>query len=317
MALGAYMRPYSYMYCAPHRDGVLHLSRLESDKGIEDRTEIEESFPDEQLLAMEAQFPWYADFVNYLACNVLPPGLSSQQKKKFLHDVKLYQWDNPLLFKIFQYQVMRRCVPQEEQLEILSKCHSSVYGGHFGSQKIAQKVLKFGFFLPNLFKDSHQHIQNYDRCQRVCNISRRNEMPLNNIQEVEIFDVWGIYFMGPFPPSFRILYILLVVDYVLKWVEAISTKKNDAKTVVKFVHRNILTQFGAPRCILSDEGIHFCNRFFTSLLGKYNVRHAKSLPYHPQSYGQAEISNREIKAILEKTVSLSRNDWSKKLDDAL
>ena len=68
-----------------------HLSRLEFDKGIEDPTKIEESFPDEQLLVMEAHLPWYVDFVKYLACNVLPPGLSSQQKKKFLHDVKLYQ----------------------------------------------------------------------------------------------------------------------------------------------------------------------------------------------------------------------------------
>ena len=93
-----------------------HLSRLKSDKGIKDYTEIEESFLDEQLLAMEAQFPWHADFVNYLACNVLPLGLSSQQKKKFLHDVKLYQWDNPFLFKRCPDQVTRRCVPQEEQL---------------------------------------------------------------------------------------------------------------------------------------------------------------------------------------------------------
>ena len=110
-----------------------HLPHLESNKGIGDRTKIGESFPDEQLLAMKAHLPWYADFVNYLACNVLPPGLNSQQKKKFLHDVKLYQWDDPLFFKRCSYQVMRRCVPQEEQLEILSKCHSSPYGGQFGS----------------------------------------------------------------------------------------------------------------------------------------------------------------------------------------
>ena len=68
-----------------------HLSRLESNKGIEDRTEIEESFPNEQLLVMEAHLSWYADFVNYLACNVLPLGLNSQHKNKFLHDVKQYQ----------------------------------------------------------------------------------------------------------------------------------------------------------------------------------------------------------------------------------
>ena len=125
---------------------VDHLSHLESDKGIEDHTKIEESFPDEQLLAMKAHLPWYVDFFNYLACNVLPLGLSSQQKKKFLHDVKLYQWDDPLLFKRCLDQVMRRCIPQEEQLKILSKCHSSPYGGHFGSYKTAHKVIRSRFF---------------------------------------------------------------------------------------------------------------------------------------------------------------------------
>ena len=97
----------------------------------------------------------------------------------------------------------------------------------------------------------------------------------------------GIDFTGLFPPLLGKLYILLAVNYVSKWVEAVATKKNDAKIVVQFVHRNILTQFGAPQCILSDEGSHFCNRVFASLLGKYNVWHAKSLPYHPQSNGQA------------------------------
>ena len=97
--------------------------------------------------------------------------------------------------------------------------------------------------------------------------------------------------MGPFPPSLGKLYILFVVDYVSKWVKVIATEKNDDKTMVQFINRNIITRFGAPRCILSDEGSHFCNRVFASLLGKYNVLHAKSLPYHPQSNGQAEISN--------------------------
>ena len=83
---------------------------------------------------------------------------------------------------------------------------------------------------------------------------------------------------------------------------------------MQIVHINILTRFGAPRCILSDKGSHFCNRSFASLLGKYNVQHAESLPYHPQSNGQAEISNREIKEIMEKMVSSSRKNWSKKLD---
>ena len=72
----------------------------------------------------------------------------------------MYLWEDPLLFKICVDQVVRRCVPKEEYHEILSKCHSSPYGGHFRGQRAAQKVLQSGFFsglhysktTPSLFK---------------------------------------------------------------------------------------------------------------------------------------------------------------------
>ena len=132
------------------------------------------------------------------------------------------------------------------------------------------------------------------------NINKRNKMPLQRILVVQIFDVWGIDFMGPFPPSFGNLYILLAVDYVTKWVEAVTCPINYANTVVGFIQRNILSRYGAQRTIISDEESHFANNLFVKLLSKYEVRHAMGLAYHPQSNGQAEISNREIKNILGK-----------------
>ena len=114
--------------------------------------------------------------------------------------------------------------------------------------------------------------------------------------------------MGPFPSSYYNLYILLAVDYVSKWVEAAATQNNDAWTVLKFFQKKIFTRFGTPRAIVSDEGSHFCNKLFDNLLAKYGVRHRTALPYHLQSNGQAEVSNREIKLILEKTVLRSRKD---------
>ncbi|KAL4289738.1 hypothetical protein GQ457_14G014950 [Hibiscus cannabinus] len=134
---------------------------------------------------------------------------------------------------------------------------------------------------------------------------KRNEMPLQNILEVELFDVWGIDFMGPFPSSFGNLYILLAVDYVSKWVEAIATTHNDAKTVQRFIKKNIFTRFGTPRVIISDEGRHFDNRSIAAALRKLGINHKLSTAYHPQTNGQAEVSNREIKSILEKVVNLT------------
>ena len=123
--------------------------------------------------------------------------------------------------------------------------------------------------------------------------------------------------MGPFTPSFGNLYILLTVDYVFKWVEAIAFPRNDANKIVGFIQKNILSRFGAPITIISDEGSQFSNKMFAKLMSRYGVKHVMSLAYHPQSNKKAEISNREIKNILEKAVNASRKDWSIKLENAL
>ncbi|XP_075092345.1 uncharacterized protein LOC142172589 [Nicotiana tabacum] len=112
-------------------------------------------------------------------------------------------------------------------------------------------------------------------------------------------------------------YILVVVDYVSKWVEAIALPNNEAMSVTTFLKKNIFTRFGTPRAILSDGGSYFCNKAFTVLLEKYVIKHKVVTPYHPQSSGQVEVSTREIKNILAKTINANRTDWSRKLDDAL
>ncbi|KAL4302930.1 hypothetical protein GQ457_10G012940 [Hibiscus cannabinus] len=237
-------------------------------------------------------------------------GTENQGRKRFRHNAKGYFWDEPYLFKQCADQIIRRCIPEEEQQMILEQCHSTPYGGHFGRNRTAAKVLQSGFYWPTLHKDAQLFSQQSDRCQRTGNISKRNEMPLQNILEVELFDVWGIDFMGPFPSSFGNLYILLAVDNVSKWVEAVATTHNDAKTVQWFIKKNIFTRFGTPRVIISDEGRHFDNRSIVAALRKLGINHKLSTAYHPQTNGHAEVSNREIKSILEKVVNPNRKDWS-------
>ncbi|XP_070013026.1 uncharacterized protein [Nicotiana sylvestris] len=107
------------------------------------------------------------------------------------------------------------------------------------------------------------------------------------------------------------------MDYVSKWVEGASLPTIDARVVVGFLKKNIFTRFGIPRAIVSDGGTHFCNRAFEKFLAKYDIRHKVATPYHPQTNGQVEVSNREIKSVLTKIVNATRTDWAKKLFDAL
>ncbi|KAL6329605.1 hypothetical protein AAG906_022739 [Vitis piasezkii] len=209
--------------------------------------------------------------------NVVADHLSSewnaQDRKHFFAKIHAYYWEEPFLFKYCADQIIRKCVPEDEQQGILNHCHENACGGHFASQKTAMKVLQSGFTWPSLFKDAHIMCRSCDRCQRLGRLTKRNQMPMNPILIVELFDVWGIDFMGPFPMSFGNSYILVGVDYVSKWVEAIPSK--------------------------------------------YGVKHKVATPYHPQTSGQVELANREIKNILMKVVNSSRKDWSIKLHDSL
>ncbi|GKC25620.1 reverse transcriptase domain-containing protein [Tanacetum coccineum] len=141
-------------------------------------------------------------------------------------------------------------------------------------------------------------------------------MPLTNILVSEVFDIWGIDFMGPFPSFRKNKYILVAVDYVSKWVEAEALPTNDARVVVKFL-KKLFSRFGVPKALISDRGTHFCNSLLEKTLKKYGVTHRLATPYHPQTSGQTENTNRAIKRILERTVNGNRKEWADKLDDAL
>ncbi|XP_014524488.1 uncharacterized protein LOC106780697 [Vigna radiata var. radiata] len=149
--------------------------------------------------------------------------------------------------------------------------------GHYNGEHTTAKVLQAEFYWPTLFKDAHNHARSCDKCQRTGAISRRHEMPLQGILEVEIFDCW-----------------------------AIACPKNDANTVIKFLKRKIFSRFGTPKVLISDGGSHFCNAQLAKVLKHYGVKHKVAAPYHPQTNGQADVSNREIKRILEKIVTISR-----------
>ncbi|RDX77004.1 Tf2-6, partial [Mucuna pruriens] len=246
-----------------------HLNRIGRES---EPMPIRDEFPDEQLLHITTPTPWFADIYNLVVASQFLPEASRLYKEKLQSDAKYYIWDDPYLWRLCSDQVIYR-------------------GKHYGSTWTVRKVLDCGLYWPTIFKDAYQFVSTCDKCQKDgMAITKRHEMPQQPILFCEVFDVWGIDFMGPFPVSNGYSYILLVVDYVSRWVEAIATKTNDAKVVVDFLKSNIFCRFGVPKALISDQGSHFYNRGMSSLLHKYGVIHRIATAYHPRPMANLKFS---------------------------
>nr|GFA11358.1 reverse transcriptase domain-containing protein [Tanacetum cinerariifolium] len=304
-----------------------HLSRLENPyENVFYPKEINETFSLESLNKVahkDPSTPLFADLANYHAGNFIIKGMTSQQKQKFFKDARHYFWDDPYLFRTCADQIIRHCVAVKEAIDILNACysgptgghyganytakkvfdsafdilnacHSGPTGGHYGANYTAKKIFDSGFYWPSIYKDAFELVKRCDSCQRQGKVSQKDEMPQNFIQICEIFDVWGIDFMGPFPSSKGNKYILVAVKFF----------------------KSLFSRFGTPKAIINDQGTYFCNDQFSRVMAKYRVTHRLSTAYHPQTSGQVEVTNRGLKRILERTVGENRASWSDKLEDA-
>jgi transposase InsO family protein len=142
-----------------------------------------------------------------------------------------------------------------------------------------------------MHEDTKRYVASCPECQRIGNISQRNSMPLKCNRQIDLFDAWGIDFIGPFKNSHGFEHILVTVDYVSKWVEAMPYRKASMKESIAMIKNMIFPRFGTPRILISDGGTHFTGKNFKKCLSKFGIEHRVSTVYHPQTNGQAETSN--------------------------
>jgi hypothetical protein len=179
-----------------------------------------------------------------------------------------YQLIAGQLYKLGLDNILRRCVLNHERKDILWECHNGVVGGHVGGKATAQKVLQAGLWWDTLFKDAKAYARSCDTCQRVGKPSCRDELPLHPVRALQAFEKWVVDFIGPINPSAKhskARYIITATDYLTRWDEAEAVQDCSTDTTARFIFENVITRFGCPRILTSDQGSHFISNTITKL----------------------------------------------------
>ncbi|GJX94829.1 hypothetical protein Tco_0349415 [Tanacetum coccineum] len=159
-----------------------HLSQIENDETSDD-SEVDDNFPGEALMEINIKDePWFADFANYLVSDIILKGMTYQQRNRFFSDLKHYFWEEPYLFKVCFDGMIRRCVSGPETRTILDQCHHGPTGGHYGPNTTKRVVdCRLFTLVTTIIKEAHTQVRLCEACQKTGNISKCDEMPLNNI----------------------------------------------------------------------------------------------------------------------------------------
>ena len=164
----------------------------------------------------------------------------------------------------------------------MNDCHSGACGGHLSGLATSQKILHAGYFWPTIFKDCISAVKKCHPCQIFSRKVRAHPTPLYLVVSVSPFAKWGIDFTTCNPPStVGHHYIIVAMDYFMKWAEVMPTYNNDAKTTALFLFNHIIARFRVPKSIVTDHGTHFCNTMMAELTSMLHLDHEHSSPYYP------------------------------------
>jgi ribonuclease HI len=273
-------------------------------------------YSNEEVCATFVSTDWRTPFLEYLLEGILPSSPKDVYRLKRL--ALRYFVEGGTLFRKGFHGELLRCLNRLESQMVMKETHAGECGEHQGKKKLYQCLLTLGYYWPTMKKDAADFVKTCHTCQVQANLIHTHPTSLQNMATPWPFHIWGLDLIGPInPASGGYIWILVTTEYFTKWVEAIPLRKATGAAVANFIREHIITRFGIPYKLITDNGTPFINKDVREVLEHYRVKHRHSTPYYPQGNGQAEATNRMLLRILSKMVFDYGNDWKAHLADVL
>ncbi|XP_016199102.1 uncharacterized protein LOC107640063 [Arachis ipaensis] len=297
------------------------VSKLASTKpGAENKSLIQGLATEPAIILCASQTPsslsWIDPIFRYLEHG--ETSLDEKEARAIKREAPKYVIIQGQLYNRGLHQPLLKCLRPDQTDYILSKVHKGCCGHHIGGKSLARKIIRAGYYWPTMMTDAQEFIRKCKKCQKNANFHKAPPKELNPMMAPRPFAQWGIDLLEPFPPGPKqVKYLIVVIDYYTKWVEAESLARISSANCQKFMWRQVVTRFGIPEIVMSGNGTQSTDKKFKGFLAGLEIKQRFSSVEHPQTNGQVEAANKVILKGLKKRLEGKKGSWADELASVL
>ncbi|XP_072090626.1 uncharacterized protein [Arachis hypogaea] len=295
------------------------LSKLASTKPGEGNRSLIQGMTREPAITLHIATlspSWLDPITDYLEHGQVPG--DEKDALKLRREAAKYAVIQGQLFRKGLSQPLLKCLHPDQTDYVLKEVHEGCCGHHIGGKALARKLIRAGYYWPSMMADSKEFVKKCIKCQQNANFAKAPANELSLLTTSRPFAQWGIDLLGPFPvgPG-QVKYLIVAIDYYTKWIEAEPLASISSANCRKFMWRQVITRFGIPEAVISDNGTQFADKKFTEFLNGLGIRQRFSSVEHPRTNGQVESANKVILSGLKKRLDNKKGTWADELASVL